>query len=671
MLRRVRPPTTATAQGRVIAIAVAAGLVALSFGGGGYGPQARAVASIVSWWIVAVGALAGVLPLAPIARAGRWLLVLLAAFALLTGISLAWADDAGAGFQGVSLALLYLGLATLTLLTLTRQTASAWLRGAGAGLAAVAAVALASRFLPGTLPDPVAALLPAARARLSYPIGYWNALGLAAASAMIVLAWCACAGTTRAGRSAALAVIPIPALTLYLTSSRGAVGALLAGLVLLLALERRRLALTLNLALAAAGALATIAIAAPRSAFVDGATGATARSQGHGVLAALLAACAAIAIVRHHSDELLRRAASWRAGRRLAWSGIAIVLAIAIAAATALHPGARLRAFERPPVAPSASGGVVASHLLDAGGSGRYQFWTAAWHAFERHPIDGLGAGGYEAWWTQHGSLPYHVRNAHSLPLETLAELGVPGGLILLGVIAVTGLATLRRRRVAAMPDVLPVAAAVAGCGAISAAVDWMWQVPAVLAPALIAAAILTGLPAADRAHGIRRARRAALPVAGATIAIAVAVAAIVLVTDVELQRSRAAVRAGDFVQAAGDASGAAAIQPWAAAPRLQLALVEERRGNLPAAMRSASQALARAPSDWQIWLVAARLRTKAGDVAGARRALAQLRCLNPNGAFLPVATLGSRRSAATREPECDQRTGEARRARPLTGGAR
>ena len=66
-------------------------------------------------------------------------------------------------------------------------------------------------------------------------------------------------------------------------------------------------------------------------------------------------------------------------------------------------------------------------HLTSTEGTGRYQFWNAGWEAFKSDPLKGVGAAGYEPWWAQHGSLDYSVRNAHSLFIETAAELGCVG----------------------------------------------------------------------------------------------------------------------------------------------------------------------------------------------------------------------------------------------------
>ena len=68
----------------------------------------------------------------------------------------------------------------------------------------------------------------------------------------------------------------------------------------------------------------------------------------------------------------------------------------------------------------------------------------------------------------------------------------------------------------------------------------------------------------------------------------------------------------------------AAAEEPWAASPHLQLALVDEQQEALPAALVSVRSALDRDPGDWRSWLVAARLEAESGHVAAARRALAR-----------------------------------------------
>jgi Flp pilus assembly protein TadD len=74
----------------------------------------------------------------------------------------------------------------------------------------------------------------------------------------------------------------------------------------------------------------------------------------------------------------------------------------------------------------------------------------------------------------------------------------------------------------------------------------------------------------------------------------------------------------------------------------VQLALVEERAGDLRGALDAIGEAAERDREDWKIWLIAARLNVKAGDVPAAERALARSRQLNPRATiFLPPPAPG------------------------------
>src|SRR5206468_819055 len=104
----------------------------------------------------------------------------------------------------------------------------------------------------------------------------------------------------------------------------------------------------------------------------------------------------------------------------------------------------------------------------------------------------------------------------------------------------------------------------------------------------------------------------------------------ILFLTEVRLGDSREAASAGHLASAAQDARDASSLQPWASAPRLQLALVDELDGDFRAANRDLGDAIERAPDDWELWFVRARLDVKSGNVTGARHALARARELNP-----------------------------------------
>jgi O-antigen ligase len=59
------------------------------------------------------------------------------------------------------------------------------------------------------------------------------------------------------------------------------------------------------------------------------------------------------------------------------------------------------------------------------------ELWEEAWSQWQDNPVLGEGAGTYEQYWNEHRPIDHKVRDAHSLYLETLGELG-PIGLALL-----------------------------------------------------------------------------------------------------------------------------------------------------------------------------------------------------------------------------------------------
>ena len=149
---------------------------------------------------------------------------------------------------------------------------------------------------------------------------------------------------------------------------------------------------------------------------------------------------------------------------------------------------------------------------MSGSGSGRWQFWQSAIDQFETRPIAGRGAGSYEAWWAEHGRLPgYFIRDAHSLYLEALGELGLLGLGLVLGLFASGAVAVAVRLRAAPAAD-RPVIAALAGtlgAFAFAAAIDWTWELTVVSLVAIVCLGLLVGPatafgPSRDPAAGDR-----------------------------------------------------------------------------------------------------------------------------------------------------------------------
>jgi hypothetical protein len=635
----------------ILVVAVAVVYVALSLADGGYSHELIAGAAVGIWWAVAVALLFRAWSLARVPAAAVVAGVLLLLFAAWTAISLGWASDHGGAFIEVVRVLSYLGLFVLVVIASPRASARAWLTGLAIGLVVVACLALASRFEPSFGGQhSVGRFLPAARGRLTYPIGYWNGLGACMAIAAVLLTWLGAQARTLPGRALSVAALPLPILTTYFASSRGGVAAGAFGLAALLALGPFRARLAGGLILGGAGGAGLIAIATGKDELVSGFTNHVAAVQGDDMLLFTILVVIGVAVLRVVADRPLWRLEVPRPVTVGVFAAALVAIVVGIAVA---NPSARWREFKSTP--PTAvKSGYVAAHLTSGNGSGRYQFWGAAVHAFRSEPVRGIGAGGYEAYWNEHGSLTIPVRDAHSLYLETMAELGIVGILLLLGFLAVPLASGLVRAPTRWPTGELGAALAVMIAGLVSAALDWTWELPACFGPVVLAAGLLTG-PAMAVPQGTfslsrnplrrepraMRAGRLALGIGTAVVAVAaIATSAILFLSLAKTADSQAAVDRGDLPAAASDARDAVAIEPWAADPRLQLALVEELGGDVGPAIRDIKAAIDRAPDNWQLWFVKARLEVKAADGPAARHALAKARELNPHAPFLATSSI-------------------------------
>jgi hypothetical protein len=619
---------------------IAVVIVVDAVNGGGSPPAARSVAAILVWWAILMAVAFSLGPRHRVPRAALACAVLLLAFALLAGISMAWAPSAERAFAELDRVLLYAGVLILTLLFARPGDAGRWADGMAGAAATIGFLAVGQRLFPGLFPDDhLADVLPNAATRLSYPLGYWNGLAIFVALGVPLLLRAAVSARAGLWRAAAIAPVPVLTATMYLSSSRGGVGvAVIASIafVVLSGLVRAVLALVV----AAVGSAGAIAVLAARPTLVDGPFN-TAAAESNGWKAALL--MVAICVLCALAYAALTAVVSERLRVPVvAWAVLAVV---ALGGIVAADPSARLREFKAPPPVQAASGAIaVDSHLSSGSGSGRWQFWQAALDQFSNDPITGAGAGSYEPWWAQHGTLDWFVRNAHSLWLETLGELGVLGLLLVAGAFAIglgTGVSRLRR---AAGTDRTTVAALVAVLigFVVGAAIDWVWQLPAVTALALLSLGLLVG-PATKRAapaaetEAEPRARfgvRAAIVICAWLVLCAQAIPFLASQEVGASQRAAARAEVGDALR---QAHSAVSIQPWAASPRLQLALVYEEAGRLDLAREEIGAAIARDSEDWRLQIIASRLAVKSGDIAAARRALARARTLNPRSRLLRI----------------------------------
>jgi hypothetical protein len=598
--------------------------------------EAYAIASIAFWAVAVIGTLAGVFPRAPLPRAAALAGTLLAGFAAFIALSLSWASDQGRAFDQVALASCYLGLFVLVALAARDGEGRLWLKGLAVGLVGVAILALAPRFLPDVFGSPDESLQ--AGGRIGYPINYWNGLAAMMAGAVGLLGWLAANARARAERVAAFAVLALPLLVLYMAKSRGGGLATLAALGVLVIAGPARTRLVANLALVGAIFLPLFVFAREQTAFIELPGSAAAADQGPEVLIFAIATIVVAWVFRGRLDRRLTHLEMPRLSRR---STIVVAVAgavVALLALAAFDPVQRFDDFRQPPTAEQLASDEQASVTTRSGG-GRWQYWGTAVDAFADEPLHGIGAGEFAVYWNQHGPFGFSVQNAHSLFLESLAELGLIGFLLITGFLAVVVVAGVVR--VSYVRDGAASAAlAVLAAGLVSAGFDFVWELPAVFAPVIVVAALLTTnaltpalLNAPPAPPAPPRRSRAGLALAGATLlagwASMIACGWIVL-TERELDRSDAAANSGDYRAAITEAEDAVDLMPWAAAPRVELGLAYQVAGDLTSARRELREGVERADEDWRYWRALALVDLAAGNLGDACREIARTRELNP-----------------------------------------
>ena len=189
-------------------------------------------------------------------------------------------------------------------------------------------------------------------------------------------------------------------------------------------------------------------------------------------------------------------------------------------------------------------------------------------------------------------------------------------------------------------------ATAVFAAYATAAGIDWVWELTAVSVVGFVSLALAVG-PATAALTPLREAEEAGRP-SPSRRRVGLGVAAIVLAcllvlahaiplfaAQREIGHSQAAVRRGDLGDALAAAKRARDIQPWAATPYLQLALVSEQAGALASARVWIDKAIARDRTDWRLWLASARIETRLGRVTAASAACGVAVALNPRSPLL------------------------------------
>jgi hypothetical protein len=554
-------------------------------------------ASSWGWTAIALGWLLA-LTVGGRSLSGRLVVGALALFVAWVWLSAFWSPDATASIlQGQQQLVLLLGVAAF-MVVVDRDSLPSALLALVCGIAIICVYALSTRLFPDQLSgnDAIQGY------RLTRPVGYWNALGIYAAIGLAVAAGLAIHGP-RITRAVMAATIPVLALTVYFTYSRGSVLALAVGLLVTFALDEHRVRWLIGSVVLALPAAVVVVVASRSGPLTKaGHTIAAAAHDGHrlALLTLVLALLAAGVAAWDPERKLHLHSHQQAAITATVWVVIAAALVFGVVVA-----GGPSGIKDKFVAAPPTTHGNLNKRLFSFSGSYRTPLWSQAWREYKAHPIVGGGAGSYESYYLQYRSRPDKVKNAHNLYLETLAELGPLGLALLLVALLAPLYAAVRARRHLFVP-------ALAGgyvAFLVHMAVDWDWQVTAVALTGLFCgAAILVAArtEADERREMSPRVRYALL---GGTLVLMV-VAFVGLVGNMSLSQAATAAGNGNWAKSAKDARRAHTWAPWSSAPYRLLGEAELGQGDTKAAIASFNQALGKSPGDWNVWFDMARATT-------------------------------------------------------------
>lgn len=587
-------------------------VTSLSWAHGGYFPSAWAWSSLGFLWVLAFGLLTRAD--LDLDFADRALIASLGALTAWIGASAAWSPSPGRSILELQRALVYFAAVSVVLVVAHRRSIRHLVGGLLAGTTLVSAYAVSGPLLrEGAV---------GAEPRLAGSLGYSNALGILAAVGILLALAFVTDGKTRAARALAAASLVILSTTLLFTLSRGPWVALALGLVAALSLSARRLhAIAAVLVVAPAPALAiwlawrSLALSPETLAIGD------VPQDGPRFAVALLVLAAGAAAATYAFSYAESRFAR-RRGPKLAYGAAFIVSAFALVAGLVALREASPAVLVEPQstVSELEPGHDERARLFSLGHTYRSDIWRVAIENFAAHPWLGSGSGSYEQVWLQQRPTRHDVRDAHSLYLETLTELGLIGFALLVVALGAPLLAAVRSRR-------HPLVPAVAGAYVaylVHAAVDWDWEMPAVTVTGLFCGAALV---LAGRRHSARNLVSPRVRAGAVAITFAVAAFAFVgLVGNSALTEGREAAWARNWREAERHARRAMPWMPWSSRPWSLLGEAQLARGDRSGARASMRAAIEKDAHNWRLWFELAR----ATEGRGQQRALAEATRLNP-----------------------------------------
>jgi O-antigen ligase/polysaccharide polymerase Wzy-like membrane protein/tetratricopeptide repeat protein len=579
---------------------------------------------------VGAGAFLG-LPRPVLAREALATLALLTAFVSWNGLSVLWSIEPDRSWDYFNRGLVYLAFAAVGVAvgSFVPRSVRAWAYVLAFALALPLGWALLAKAVPAIGSE------SGRVARLSAPVGYWNALALLFAMALPLALWLA-ARREHAHWLRAVGVVYAYALVvgLLLTYSRG--GVLVGGVavVLWLALGRPRIESAAALLLGGGAGLGVAVWAFSRPGLAEDGQPYSARVHDGAWFAVVfvLAALAVGALAYLGSLVEERRPLSDRRRRLLGQVALGVLVVGVAAGVIGLlaesKPEGWFKEFTAQPTNAGAQEGP--GRLANVNSSSRWLWWKEAWSAFEDQPLRGTGAGTFDLTHRLLRTNNIVVTEPHNVPLQFLSETGIVGLLLFLGFVATAGLGVVRAvRRLEGLERAAGVASSVLLVTyVLHSLVDFDWDFVAVSAPFFLTVGVLLG---GGVVRDEPRPWLAPLPV---VLALALALS---LLTPWFAQReTEAAQRAladARPLQAYRDAGDARSLNPLALDPLLAQAAALEQLGDFQGARQLYIEAVRLQPLNWRAWYELGRFEEGQQDYGRAIPALRRAVELDPQSA--------------------------------------
>jgi O-Antigen ligase len=571
--------------------------------------------------VIAVVVLGGTVPVPR--PFGLACLGLLGALALWVGLTMAWSIAPDLSWAAFDRILVYVALALLGLLaTRIPRPARTIAGGLALLLGLVLCWALLGKVIPSLFPD------GARVARLRNPVGYWNSLALAAATAVPLGLWLASArGHSRWLRAAGVLLVYVAELAVVLTYSRAgiAVAALAAVGWIWVTRDRLESLAALTVATPVAGLVALWAFSRPAltddlqaysDRVDDGAWFGVLLALGAAVVAGATYRLAGRAVTAHERATWTRRLGVFAGVVALA--GLVVVLAVGGDKILDEFRGTGQQVSQSP------------TRLAELSSSNRWRWWQEAWALWKDAPAGGKGAATFEVARRDIRVGSITTTEPHNLALQFLSETGVVGFLLLLAFVGTGATATVCAVRQSEGAERGAAAALALGLAAyvLHALVDIDWEFVAVTAPAFFVLGGLVGIGAGRRAR-VARLVTAAVAILG----IGVLYSLVAPYSSARLVDSTYSdLSAGRPGAAVSDGRAAHGLNPLAVDPLFALGDTEAAEGDDAAALRRYRQAVDLQPENSSTWYALGSYEFFTGRYKEALRDLDRAYGLDPYG---------------------------------------